>query len=66
VIASPALIRVACHTPHQMRLANALCRLVEVAAQAPGTSERVLAADAGSLPAGPHGGLQLSWLDGSP
>jgi uncharacterized protein len=32
VVASPALVRVACHAPHQMRLANALCRLVEVAA----------------------------------
>jgi uncharacterized protein len=29
VVASPALIRVQCHTPRQMRLANALCRLVE-------------------------------------
>jgi uncharacterized protein len=31
VIASPTLVRVACRTPGQMRLANALCRLVEVA-----------------------------------
>ena len=31
VVASPALFRVACHTPRQMQLANALCRLVEVA-----------------------------------
>jgi uncharacterized protein len=31
VVASPALVRVACRTPHQMQLANALCRLVEVA-----------------------------------
>ena len=31
VVASPALVRVACKTPRQMRLANALCRLVEVA-----------------------------------
>jgi predicted RecB family nuclease len=31
VVASPALVRVACRTPGQMRLANALCRLVEVA-----------------------------------
>ena len=30
VVASPALVRVACRTPRQMRLANALCRLVEV------------------------------------
>jgi predicted RecB family nuclease len=33
VVASPALVRVACQTPHQMRLANALCRLVEIAAE---------------------------------
>jgi uncharacterized protein len=32
VVASPALVRVSCATPHQMQLANALCRLVEVAA----------------------------------
>ena len=31
VVASPALVRVQCHSPRQMRLANALCRLVEVA-----------------------------------
>ena len=31
VVASPALVRVACQTPGQMRLANALCRLVEMA-----------------------------------
>jgi uncharacterized protein len=31
VVASPALVRVACSTPRQMRLANALCRLIEVA-----------------------------------
>ncbi len=34
LVASPDLLRVRCHTPHQMRLANALCRLVEVADQA--------------------------------
>jgi uncharacterized protein len=31
LVANPALLRVACHTPEQMRLVNALCRLVEVA-----------------------------------
>jgi uncharacterized protein len=30
VVGSPALLRVQCHTPHQMRLANALARLVEL------------------------------------
>lgn len=34
VVASPALVRVSCATPRQMRLANALCRLVEVARRA--------------------------------
>jgi superfamily I DNA and/or RNA helicase len=33
LVASPELIRVACRTPRQMRLANALCRLVERAGE---------------------------------
>jgi uncharacterized protein len=42
VVASPALVRVACRTPRQMHLANALCRLVEMAdpAAAPGATRR--------------------------
>ena len=32
VVASPALLKVRCRTPRQMRLANALARLVEMAA----------------------------------
>jgi uncharacterized protein len=36
VVASPDLLRVACATPRQVRLANALCRLVEVATPLPG------------------------------
>jgi uncharacterized protein len=40
LLASPALLRVACRTPEQMRLVNALCWLVEVAeAQAGGAVE---------------------------
>ena len=31
VVASPALIRVRARTPRQMRLANALCRFIELA-----------------------------------
>jgi hypothetical protein len=31
VVASPELVKVQVKAPHQMRLANALCRLVEVA-----------------------------------
>ena len=33
VVASPALVRVRCRTPGQMRLANALARLIEVAGE---------------------------------
>jgi predicted RecB family nuclease len=32
LVASPDLVRARCHTPRQMKLANALCRLVEVSA----------------------------------
>ena len=31
LVCSPELLRVRCRTPEQMRLANALCRFVEVA-----------------------------------
>jgi predicted RecB family nuclease len=34
LVCSPALLKVRCHTPAQMRLANALCRYVEMAAAA--------------------------------
>ena len=34
VVASPNLLRVRCRTPRQMRLANALARLVEIATEA--------------------------------
>jgi len=54
VVASPALIRVACRTPRQMRLANALCRLVEVADE-----------QLSRQPGPPPGERQLSWLDGT-
>jgi uncharacterized protein len=33
VVASPALLRVRARTPAQMRLANALCRFVELAGE---------------------------------
>jgi uncharacterized protein len=32
VVASPELVRVACRTPRQMRLANGLCLAIEAAA----------------------------------
>ena len=35
IVASPQLLRVQVHTPFQMRLANALCRFVEMASPAP-------------------------------
>ena len=31
LVANPALLRVACRTPEQMRLLNVLCRFVEIA-----------------------------------
>jgi uncharacterized protein len=69
VVASPALVRVACHSPRQMQLANALCRLVEMAGSESG--------DENAPPGDPGGakgdsvpvtgdpaiaGVQLSWL----
>jgi len=51
VVASPELIRVQCHTPRQMQLANALCRLVEIAPDvvAPDMVAPVHASRGGSL-----------------
>jgi hypothetical protein len=61
VVASPALIRVACHTPRQMELANALCRFVEMAmAGSPSPAPRSAPAPDGGL--APVAGEQLSWL----
>ncbi len=72
VVASPALVRVACQSPRQMQLANALCRLVEMANDTTGrgiappgdpggaTGEAVSAPDDPAL-----AGVQLSWLGGS-
>jgi uncharacterized protein len=60
VVASPALIRVACHTPRQMHLANALCRLVEIAETEDGRAlAAVGVADQAVLPDSP---VQLSWI----
>ena len=39
VVASPALLQVRARTPEQMRLANALCRFVEMAATGPTTDD---------------------------
>jgi uncharacterized protein len=64
VVASPALVRVACHSPRQMQLANALCRLVEVAASQAGGAAPPAAALEPMLvgSAGDSDGGQLSWL----
>jgi hypothetical protein len=54
-VASPELLRVACKTPEQMRLVNAFCRYVEIAAAEERGDERaavvapVTAIDAGVL-----------------
>jgi len=60
VVASPELVRVTCHTPRQMQLANALCRFVEYA-EGDGPPDPP-APPAPPNPAGPTAGEQLSWL----
>jgi hypothetical protein len=39
IVASPDLIRVSCRTPHQMTLANALCRVWEESSPRPGSAD---------------------------
>jgi uncharacterized protein len=69
VIASPELVRVTCHTPRQMQLANALCRFVEVAegrgpgpAAGPGPAVPAPSAESAPTAVAPTTGEQLSWL----
>jgi uncharacterized protein len=72
VVASPELVRVTCHTPRQMQLANALCRLVEMAnedrAPSPGRARDPADVDGDGEPlardadAPVLAGVQLSWL----
>src|SRR4029079_7328498 len=50
VVANPDLFRVACHTPEQMRMLNAFCRLLEVAAAQDPAGIAVLAAARAPLP----------------
>jgi uncharacterized protein len=45
LVCSPALLRVRCHTPAQMRLANALCRYVEIATGATSAMEPEMLSD---------------------
>jgi predicted RecB family nuclease len=49
LVASPALLRVACRSPEQMRLVNSLCRFVEVAADQAGGAAVADAVLAGPL-----------------
>jgi predicted RecB family nuclease len=53
VLASPELLRVACHTPEEMRLVNALCRLVEIAGAQDPAIETPSAAPSPSTPPEP-------------
>jgi len=64
VVASPALVRVACHSPRQMQLANALCRLVELATgdQDATGSRPGISGDTAGVPEPALAGVQLSWL----
>jgi uncharacterized protein len=72
VVASPALVRVACRSPRQMQLANALCRLVEMAGPNVSTTGNAPPGGPGGafVDSGPAGddpvpaGVQLSWLGG--
>jgi predicted RecB family nuclease len=49
LVCSPALLQVRCHTPAQMRLANALCRFVEMAtAESEGKASRPTHAQGGT------------------
>ena len=73
VVASPALVRVACHSPRQMQLANALCRLVEMASEGPGEMEIAPPGDPGgaredsvaATGSAAVAEVQLTWLGGS-
>jgi hypothetical protein len=53
LLAAPALLRVACRTPEQMRLVSALCRLVEVAATQEDDRDDGLSGDRPSRPPSP-------------
>ena len=56
IVMSPALVRVTCRTPRQMRLANGLCLAVEAAAEtnAPGSAPQPGTAGEPSLVLFPH------------
>ena len=54
IVVSPALVRVACRTPRQMRLANGLCLAVESAAAPSGASPGPAPSDDDRLVLFPH------------
>ncbi len=54
IVMSPALVRVACRTPRQMRLANGLCLAVESAAAPAGASPGPAPSDVDRLVLFPH------------
>jgi predicted RecB family nuclease len=61
LVCSPELLLISPRTPEQLRLANALCRLVEVAAEQAAGDER---AQPAAQPGGPEGApeqLELGW-----
>jgi uncharacterized protein len=66
VLANPALLGVACHSPEQMRLVNALCRLVEVAEAQVGDDPGMPVEPPASPPADAHGGALLLFPDLGP
>lgn len=71
LVANPALLRVACRTPEQMRLVNALCRLVEVAAEQAPPRSAGATADAAVAPPTPFVPLAVAerptlWPDDDP
>jgi uncharacterized protein len=59
LVASPALLRVACRTPEQMRLVNALCRFVEVAGEQTGRPDLMTVMATGPLTL--WGDQDLAW-----
>jgi uncharacterized protein len=63
LVASPALLRIACHSPEEMRLVNAFCRFVEVAAEQAEAPDGI-AAVAIPVPTGVTGAGARLTLDG--
>ena len=64
LVASPRLFEPECKSPRQMQLANALCRLVEIAAGDVGEKGAVSGRSSTPMEAAEPAlaGVQLSWL----